>query len=101
MGSIIDFIENLSNWVVEKISSIVAWFNEIRDAVSCKIKNLLESNKEKIQKTDNPKQVAKVIAAKKGINELIKHTNNEERKLSSNDEKIVNNILAEDPDFFE
>lgn len=98
MGSVIDFIESIANWVVDKIASIIKWFGEIKDIVVGKIKNLLNSNREKIEKTENPKQVAKVIAAKKGISELQKYANDEERKLSSDDMNAVNDILAEDPD---
>jgi len=100
MGSVLDFIENIANWVVEKISSIINWFIEIKDIVVGKIKNLLNSNREKIEKTDNPKQVAKVLAAKKGLSELQKYADDESRKLSTSDSDAVNNILAEDPDFF-
>lgn len=100
MGSVLDFIENLANWVVEKISSIINWFIEIKDVVVGKIKNLLKLNEKKIQESQNPKQVAKVIAAKKGISELQKYADNESRKLSTSDADTVDSILAEDPDFF-
>lgn len=100
MGSVLDFIENLANWVVEKISSIINWFIEIKDVVVGKIKNLLKLNEKKIQESQNPKQVAKVLAAKKGISELQKYADNESRKLSTSDASTVDSILAEDPDFF-
>ena len=100
MGSILEFIENIANWVVDKISSIIKWFVEVKDVVVGKIKNLLNSNSEKIQKADDPKQVAKVLAAKKGISELQKYADDESRKLSSSDASAVDSILAEDPDFF-
>ena len=100
MGSVLDFIDKLCDWIADKIASVIKWFvAEVREIVMKAVRKLLQNNEEKIKKTDNPPQVAKVIAAKKAKSELSKFVDNEERKLSTADSKAVNDILADDPEF--
>ena len=71
MGLISDFIHRLVNWVGDLINSVVSWFeSDARENVETKTENFLEEKSEKIQQTNNPKQVAKVAAEMKSLKEL-------------------------------
>lgn len=100
MGGVVDFINDLCSWIGDSIASVVKWFvDEVRDLVMSVTKTFLQKNEEKIKKTEKPTQVAKVVGAKKAVNELEKFIDNEERQLSSADMNAVNDILSGDPEF--
>ena len=66
MGSVIDFINNLCTWIADSIASVVKWFfGEVKDLVISATKAFLQKNEEKIKKTEQPAQVAKVVGGKR------------------------------------
>lgn len=101
MGSIFDFIKQLVHWVGDLIHSVIKWFEEeIREKVEDKTEKFLQEKSDKIQNTENPKQVAKVAAEMKSLKELQKIAEEEKRKLSDNDTSTINELFKDDPDFF-
>lgn len=101
MGSIIDFISSLVNWVGDLIASVIEWFEkEVREFVLGETQSFLEKKSDDIQKTENPKQVAKVAAELKSLKELQKIAEAEKKKLSDNDKATINELFKDDPDFF-
>ena len=101
MGSIIDFISSLVNWVGDLIASVIEWFEkEVREFVLGETQSFLEKKSDDIQKTENPKQVAKVAAEMKSLKELQKIAEAEKKKLSDNDKAAINELFKDDPDFF-
>jgi hypothetical protein len=101
MGSILDFIKKLVNWVGDLIHSVVQWFeSHVREVVLNKTEDFLNEKQNKIQKMENPKQGAKVAAEMKSLKELQKIAEEEKKKLSDNDKDAINELFKDDPDFF-
>ena len=101
MGSVINFVKKLVNWVGDLINSIVIWFDgEIRIKVQSNTENFLLEKEKYIKNTENPKQVAKVAAEIKSLKQLEKIAENEKKKLCQSDKAALNRLFKDDPDFF-
>lgn len=82
------------------INSVVSWFGEVGETAQQKTCDFLEEKSEKIQKIENPKQVAKVAAEIKSLKELQKIAEEEKKKLCESDKDTINELFKDDPDFF-
>lgn len=101
MGNIQIFIDKLVSWVGNLISTVICWFNgEIRKKVDKNNKDFLNKNENKIKKSNNPKQVAKISIEIKSLKQLEKFAEEEKKKLCQDDIKTIDELFKDDPDFF-
>ena len=94
MGGFIEKCKKLVRWVGDIIYRVVEWFEGlIRDFIEDVVNAFLLRNKQKILEAQNRELTAKVAAQLKSIQELIKISEKEKKKLTQHDQDIIQDLF--------
>lgn len=85
-------------WVGNIIFRVVSWFfGEIRDMIENEVKAFLQASAEKIKKALNIGNTLKVLVIKKMLSKLAEMAKKYYKELTSHDQNIIDELLANDP----
>ena len=95
MGNVAEKIKKLVNWVGDIFAKVIVWFASFITEVNNKTEKFLNKNEKKILKCNDPKSVAKYMAARSDVKQIEKIAEKTGENLDPDDKAEADKMIEE------